>query len=100
MRDFVSLEKHVNNDVSSVFMWQTYEDELVLVENSLLFAIELKKHNIPLEYHIFTKGLYGLSLANEETAGDPPRIQKECVIWPEIFAAWVRSGVIAESKKK
>ena len=100
MRDFVSLEKHVNNDISSVFMWQTYEYELVLVENSLLFATELKKHNIPLEYHIFTKGLHGLSLANEETAGDPPLIQKECVIWPEIFAAWVRSGVIAESKKK
>ena len=48
----------------------------------------------------FYGGLYGLSLANEETAGDPPRIQKECVIWPEVFAARVRSGVIAENKKR
>lgn len=48
----------------------------------------------------FYGGLYGLSLGNGETAGDPPRIQKECVIWPEVFAARVRSGVIAENKKR
>lgn len=98
MRDFVSLEKAVNDDVPPTFMWHTYEDESVPLENSLLLCVALRKHHIPLEYHMFLKGVHGLSLATEETASNPPRIQKECSVWPELFAAWVHTGIITQKQ--
>mgnify|MGYP002345449634 CR=1 FL=1 len=98
MRDFVSLENQVNDDVPPVFMWHTNADESVPVENSLLFAIALRKHHIPLEYHMFLNGMHGISLASEETATKPAHIQKECSIWPDLFAGWVRTGIITQQK--
>ncbi|MCR5290959.1 MAG: alpha/beta hydrolase [Treponema sp.] len=94
MRDFVSLEKHVTSDVPPVFMWHTDSDTSVPLENSLYFACALRKHHVPLEYHVFTPGEHGLSLATEETSsiidGKPGRLQKECALWPELFATWVK----------
>ena len=54
--DEVSLEKHVNENVPPVFMWHTYEDESVPVENSLMFAAALKEKNI--QYSIIHYFIY------------------------------------------
>lgn len=90
--DEVSLEKHVNGDVPPVFMWHTYEDESVPVENSLLFAAALREKNIPLELHIFAHGGHGLSLATEETSrDDASMVQEACAVWPELFAKWLKT---------
>ena len=90
--DEVSLEKHVNENVPPVFMWHTYEDESVPVENSLMFAAALKEKNIPLELHIFAHGGHGLSLATAETSKDDGlMIQESCAMWPELFAKWVKT---------
>jgi acetyl esterase/lipase len=91
--DFVSLEKQVSSDVPPTFMWHTYSDETVPVENSLLFANELRKNKIPLELHIFAKGLHGLALASQETAPDnyPAIIQPECQIWVNLFGTWLKA---------
>lgn len=89
--DEVSLEKHVNKDVPPTFMWATYEDEAVPVENTLLFANALKEKEIPLELHVFAHGGHGLSLATEETANKPDMVQPACAIWPELFANWLRA---------
>ncbi|MCR5217633.1 alpha/beta hydrolase [Treponema sp.] len=91
----VKLEDHVTPKVPPVFMWHTYEDGCVPVENSLLFAMACKKNNVPLEYHVFRRGGHGLSLATKETTWNngtnPAGIQKECQVWPELFAEWMES---------
>lgn len=90
MRDFVSLEKHVSSEVPPVFMWHTDEDQSVPLENSLEFALALRKNAVPLEYHVFRQGRHGLSLATEETASCPEQVSRECSVWPELFAEWVK----------
>ena len=85
----VSLQNLVTQDVPPVFMWHTFEDTCVPLENSLEFALALRKKGVPLEYHVFRRGIHGLSLATAETAGSFARgIQTECSVWPDLFASW------------
>ena len=55
----VSLETQIDENVPPTFLWHTYEDETVPVENSLMLAWALKRHNIPLEMHIYQHGGHG-----------------------------------------
>ena len=92
MLEKTSLEKQVNEYVPRAFIWHTYEDTVVPVENSLLFATELRRHHIPVEFHLFERGCHGLSLAHELT--DNPqgeRIQRECECWITMAIAWMHN---------
>ncbi len=87
----LSLETLVNEQTPPTFLWHTLEDGLVLAENSLLFAEQLRKFNIPYELHIFPRGGHGLSLGTPETANsDQHGIEASVVRWPELFADWVK----------
>ena len=65
-QEIYSLEKKVDETCTPVFLWGTFADDAVPVENSLLLLCELAKHKIPVEYHLFPDGKHGLSLATEE----------------------------------
>lgn len=89
VRDFVSLENHVDETFPPTFMWHTTADESVPTENSLLMAMALRKEKIKFEYHLFERGPHGLALATPETAKDDGTCQeKECSIWPDLFKNW------------
>ena len=60
-KEKVSLEVLVSEFTPPAFIWHTFEDQAVPVENSMLFAQALKKYNIPFELHIYPKGGHGLS---------------------------------------
>ena len=62
----LSLENQVSRNTPPCFIWHTYEDAAVPVENSLMFANALRKEKVPFELHIYTKGPHGLSLATDE----------------------------------
>ncbi len=88
--DQVSLELHVHKDMPKTFIWHTYEDQAVPVENSLYLATALRKAGVNFELHIFPRGLHGSALANEETSG----IRQELVIpaaqkWIELVHTWI-----------
>ncbi len=92
-KELVSLENQVGEDMMPVFLWHTFEDESVPVENSLLFASALRKKNIPFELHIYQKGRHGLSLANGETnpANEENLIVLECQNWITMAGTWIRN---------
>ena len=92
-KELVSLENQVGEDMMPVFLWHTFEDESVPVENSLLFAHALRKKNIPFELHIYQKGRHGLSLANGETnpANEENLIVLECQNWITMAGTWIRN---------
>ena len=46
LKDEVSLEKHVTPDTPPTFLWHTWTDELVPVENSLMFAAALRRAGV------------------------------------------------------
>ena len=62
-------------------LWHAADDENVPVENSLLFAGALSRHQVPFDLHIFESGGHGLGLAE----GHP-----EVKAWPELCEAWLR----------
>ena len=81
----MSLEKQVSKNTPPAFIWHTFNDTVVPVENSLLFATALREHNIPFELHIFPNGEHGLSLCNNITKGT----NKHCEIWMDLCLKWI-----------
>ncbi|MBP5491876.1 MAG: alpha/beta hydrolase [Clostridiales bacterium] len=61
-KDFFSLEKHVSETTPPSFIWQTVEDNLVPVENSMLFAQQCRAQGVPYAYYAFPHGWHGLSV--------------------------------------
>ncbi|MDR2938843.1 MAG: alpha/beta hydrolase [Clostridiales bacterium] len=92
-RDRVSVEKQANPQTPPAFIWHTYEDLSVPVENSLLMMDALRKNNIPFEAHIYPKGRHGLSLATAltEKAEEPGSMtgNPEVSGWAEMCARWI-----------
>ncbi len=88
--DTVSLEKHVGPHTPRTFLWHTYDDGAVPVENSFLFAQALRKYHVSLEMHIYPRGDHGLSLANPQTSGDERQNIPWCAHWVEDAVRWLK----------
>ena len=90
MLEVVSLEKHINQDMPPVFLWHTFTDETVPLENSLLFVQALRKKNISTEFHLYPSGTHGLSLATKETdAGAGYSLSPICEGWIHLATDWI-----------
>ena len=87
-----SLENLVTPDTPPTFLWHTWFDGLVPVENTLLMATALRKHNVPAEVHLFPRGGHGISLANDITTSTqwPEQNVEECTVWPEMAARFLK----------
>lgn len=64
-KEYFSLEKQVTSKTPPTFVWQTVTDDLVPVENSLLYAEALRENGVPYCYYSFPNGRHGLSAANQ-----------------------------------
>ncbi len=92
--DSVSLEKQVSAQTPPAFIWHTFTDNVVPVENSLLFTAALRKNNVNAELHIFPDGGHGLCLSDELTADlDGWGVQDECRIWTELARVWLKNKI-------
>lgn len=86
----LSLENRVTEDTPPAFIWHTFSDATVPVENSLLFVNALCKHHIPAEFHMYPRGEHGLALATDLTAGaDGKYRQAECASWITLAKEWI-----------
>lgn len=77
----LSSELQVSSDTPPTFLWHTSDDEAVPVENSLLFAAALRRHEIPFDLHVYAHGKHGLGMADEE-----PHAKG----WTDACASWLR----------
>lgn len=71
----LSNERQVTPQTPPTFLWHTFEDKAVPVENSLEFARALRNAGVPFDLHIYEKGRHGIGLAN----GHP--WTKDCLYW-------------------
>ncbi len=86
----MSLELQVSPKTPPTFIWHTYTDGAVPVENSLLFVSALRKAGVSVEFHMYPEGGHGLSLANRLTCnrgGDA--VQEECTSWISLVHTWM-----------
>ncbi len=72
----LSLETRVDENTPPTFLWHTYEDAVVPVENSLLYATALREYNIPFEMHIYPNGKHGLSTVSDEIYWKVPKFTR------------------------
>ena len=88
-RDAFSLEKHVDAATPPTFLWHTFSDGTVPVQNSLMMAAALRDANVPFELHIYPAGHHGLSLANEQTcSGNADYIVPHVQSWMPLAIRW------------
>jgi len=77
----LSNELQVTTNTPPCFIWQTYEDKTVPVENSLLFAEALRKTGVPFDLHIYQKGRHGLGLDDKPPFTHPHPWTGDCLFW-------------------
>ncbi len=85
----MSLEEQVTDKTPPTFLWHTVEDELVPVENSMMFASSLRKSGVPFEMHLFSEGAHGLSMANEETVAEGMKPDPHVANWFKLCIEWL-----------
>lgn len=85
-----SPSRFVSSMTPPAFLWHTSKDGLVYAENSLVFALEMARHHVPYELHIFQDGEHGLALANQVTANSQNQISPEVEAWVQLACAWLK----------
>lgn len=91
LADAVSLENHVSDKTPKAFIWHTFSDQSVPVENSLLLISALRKAKIPTEFHMYPIGPHGLALATHLTeTSDGRNVQEECASWIGLAEVWLK----------
>lgn len=89
LRRWTSLVDKVDSNTPKCFIWHTYEDALVPVENALMFASALRKNGVPFELHVFEKGPHALSLATEATAECADQLNLHVASWFDLASEWI-----------
>ncbi len=85
--EYLSLENRVDEKTPRTFLWHTNGDAEVPCENSLLFALQLRKYGVPLELHIFEKGPHGIATANILTNDRDFALRTQT--WLDMSADWI-----------
>ena len=78
----LSNELQVKANTPPCFIWHTFEDTGVPLENSMLFASALRKQKIPFDFHVYQKGAHGMGLGSR--VQDPAKLHpwtKDLVFW-------------------
>ena len=86
-KDLLSIENHITGDFPPAFLWHTWDDELVPLENTLMLAAALRKQDINFEYHVFSHGAHGLSTCDCEV--DTPN--RDCAVWIPLCQSWLNN---------
>ena len=77
----LSNELQVTTNTPPCFLWTTYEDKTVPMENTMLFASALRAHQVPFALHIYEKGKHGLGLADKPPFAHPHPWAGDCLFW-------------------
>ena len=85
LRDKLHLWDRVTSAFPPTFLWHGGEDASVPPENSLLLAVELKRHGVPFEFHLFETGAHGISTCTQEVE-TPDAV---CRAWLPLCKTWL-----------
>src|SRR6185436_8950580 len=58
----LSNELNVTTNTPTCFVWHTFEDKTVPLENALMFANALREAHVPFDLHVYQKGAHGMGL--------------------------------------
>jgi acetyl esterase/lipase len=81
LEKFLSSQLQVKTNTPPCFIWCTYEDPVVPMENSLMFAEALRKHHVPFALHIYENGGHGMGLKDKPPFRHPHPWANDCLFW-------------------
>jgi acetyl esterase/lipase len=78
----VSSELQVTTNTPPCFIWHTWEDQGVPIENALSFVEALQRHGVRFDFHVYERGPHGLGLGTRDWApeGRHPWT-RDCAFW-------------------
>jgi acetyl esterase/lipase len=82
--DLLSNEKQVTKDTPPTFLFHTYEDSAVKIENSIAFAEALRNAGVPFDLHIYQKGGHGMGLGGGRAGGPHHPWAADCLYWLKV----------------
>ena len=77
----LSAELQVTPNTPTCFIWTTYEDKTVPMENSMLFASALRENHVPFDLHIYEQGGHGMGLKDKPPFNHPHPWANDCLFW-------------------
>jgi acetyl esterase/lipase len=81
----LSNELHVTKETPPCFLWTTFEDKTVPMENTIMFAEALRKAGVPFDLHVYQKGGHGMGLGSHKY--DPAKFHpwvSDCEYWLKV----------------
>ena len=78
----LSNETQVTTNTPPCFLWTTFEDQTVPMENTMMFAEALRKNQVPFDLHVYQKGAHGMGLGNHKMPTAPLHPWTgDCLFW-------------------
>jgi acetyl esterase/lipase len=77
----LSNELQVTTNTPPCFLWTTFEDTAVPMENTLQFAQALRKNHVPFALHVYEKGGHGMGLKDQPPFEHPHPWAADCLFW-------------------
>lgn len=85
-----SLEDSVTANNPPTFLWATYTDGSVPVENTLMYANALRAANVPFDLHIFNKGPHAMGIATPDSAWQKDHTDARAGEWHPLCVSWLK----------
>ena len=77
----LSNELQVTTNTPPCFLWTTFEDKTVPMENTMLFAEALRRNQVPFALHIYARGGHGMGLKDKPPFANPHPWANDCRFW-------------------
>lgn len=77
----LSNELQVTTNTPPCFLWTTFEDNAVPMENTMMFAEALRKNHVPFSLHVYEKGRHGMGLKDKPPFTHPHPWAADCLFW-------------------
>ena len=77
----LSNELQVTSNTPPCFLWTTFEDNAVPMENTMMFAEALRKNDVPFALHVYEKGGHGMGLKDKPPFAHPHLWAADCLFW-------------------
>jgi acetyl esterase/lipase len=77
----LSNQLQVTTNTPPCFLWATFEDKTVPMENTLMFAEALRKNHVPFDLHIYEKGRHGIGLQDKPPFTHLHPWANDCIFW-------------------
>ena len=79
--ELLSNELQVKTNTPPCFLWTTFQDKVVPMENTMMFAEALRRDRVPFALHIYERGEHGMGLADKPPFAHPHPWADDCLFW-------------------